>query len=170
VPVPVPGVLITANGAFQSFSTTTDSSGDYSLTVLAGMGTTYTVTPSKGPLAPGSGSINTTDVLTIQRHFLGLSIIPAGCRLNAADVVSDGSINTQDVIATERFFLGLTNGIGSAGQYKFLPANEILSLNDCSVSTQNNFNTYIVGDVAAPFANRSSVPDDARRGKTAIYR
>jgi len=129
----------------------TDASGNYSFTVDAGG--SYTVTPSKGPLAPASSGINTLDVLAIQRHFLTISLIPAGCRRLAADVVVNGSVNTQDVIATQRFFLGLTTGLGSAGQYKFTPASSSYS-SISSNQTGQNYAMYVIGDVAASFVNR----------------
>ena len=158
-PTPMPlvaDVMITAVSGFSSYSTFTDASGNYSLSVPVGPPTSFTVTPSKGPpLAPGFGSINTTDVLTVLRHFLGISIIPSGCRYDAADANTDGSITTVDAIAIQRFYLGLTTGIAATGQFKFLPNNRsVFGVMDCSVASGTNFAMYIVGDVAAPFGNR----------------
>jgi hypothetical protein len=104
-------------------------------------------------VAPGTGSINTTDVLAIQRHFLGVVIIPTGCRLSAADANVNGSINTQDVIATQRFFLAFTSGIGSVGQYKFTPSSRSYS-SIGSPQLGQDYAMYVVGDVAAAFVNR----------------
>ena len=67
------------------------------------------MTPAKTALAPGSAGINTVDVLATQRHFLNIELIPAGCRLTAADVNGDTNVNTVDVLAIQRFFLGLDN-------------------------------------------------------------
>ena len=64
------------------------------------------MTPTKAALAPGSAGINAVDVLAVQRHFLGIALIPAGCRLTAADVNGDSNINAVDVLAIQRFFLG----------------------------------------------------------------
>ena len=80
----VPGVMMTLSGSATG-TTATDALGNYSFAVDPGG--SYTVTPSKPALTPGTAGINTTDVLAIQRHFLGITVIPAGCRLTAADTV-----------------------------------------------------------------------------------
>ena len=103
-------------------STPTDGSGNYSFSGLTSGGS-YTVTPTKAALTPGSAGINTVDVIAIQRHFLNLGTPLSGCRLTAADVNGDTLVNTVDVIAIQRFFLGLSTGIANAGKYQFTPAN-----------------------------------------------
>src|SRR6185436_8098129 len=108
VPGPVPNVTLNLTGSVSG-STLSDGSGNYSFTSLPSGGS-YTVTPTKAALAPGSANINTTDVIATQRHFLGLGTPLSGCRLTAADVNADGLINTIDVIAIQRFFLGLPTG------------------------------------------------------------
>jgi len=152
----VPNVLMILTGS-SSGTTLTNTSGLYSFSV--GAGGTYFVTPSKGALAPASASINTVDVLAVQRHFLNVALIPAGCRLTAADAVINGTINTQDVLAIQRFFNGFTSGVGSCGQYKFVPASS--SYASIGSNQVTNYAMYVVGDVATPFANRpeGALPD-----------
>ena len=90
-------------------STLTDASGNYSLRGLIYGSGTYTVTPTKAALPPGSAGINTVDVIAIQKHFL-LSELPSpDAGWQAADVNGVGGVNTVDVIAVQRFFLGLIN-------------------------------------------------------------
>src|SRR5947207_13987604 len=72
-----------------------DGSGNYAFPSLVA-GDSYTVTPSKTALYPGSAGINTSDVLATQRHFLGLSLL-TGCRLTAADINGDGRVDNVDV-------------------------------------------------------------------------
>jgi hypothetical protein len=151
---------MTLTGA-SSGTTFTNASGNYSFDT-GGSGGSYTVTPSKGPLAPATGNINTTDVLATQRHFLGIALIPAGCRFSAADAVVNGTINTQDVIAIQRFFLGFTSGTGSCGQYKFTPANRTYASLGTN-QTNQDYSMYIVGDVAAMFSNRPENEPSPRR-------
>jgi len=139
-----------SGGASQT--TLTDAGGNYSFTVNTGL--SYTVVPSKGPLPAAGTGINNVDVLAIQRHFLALAIIPTGCRLTAADAVINGSVNNQDVIAVQRFFLGFTSGTGSVGQYKFVPANRSYPT-IATNQTSQNYEMYVVGDVAASFVNRA---------------
>ena len=131
-------------------STTTDGSGDYSFVGLISGGS-YTVTPSKTARLPGSSGITTTDVLAVQRHYLGLSLL-TGCRLQAADCTPPVGITTADVIATQRFFLGLATGIGNVGKYSFTPQSLSYSPLTGNQATQN-YNTIVFGDVASPFAN-----------------
>ena len=141
---------MTLSGA-STGTTLTDSSGNYSFSVSSGL--SYTITPSKASLAPASNGINNVDVIAIQRHFLAISIIPNGCRLTAADANLNGSVNSQDVIAVQRFYLGFTSGTGSCGQYTFTPSTRAYSPLGSNQSAQN-YSMYVVGDVAATFANR----------------
>ena len=71
-------------------STPTDAPGNYTLSNLT-PGGTYTVTPSKAALPPGSAGINTVDVIAAQRHYLTIALIPPGCGRDAADVNGDGT-------------------------------------------------------------------------------
>src|SRR4029077_3228246 len=118
---PVPGVTLMLTGS-ASATTSSDGSGNYSFTSLPSGGS-YTVTSSKTPLVPASTGINTVDVVAVQRHFLGITLIPAGCRLTAADVNGDRVLTTTDVVAIQRFVLGLSTGIANVGKYNFTPAS-----------------------------------------------
>ena len=131
-------------------STTTDSSGNYSFSGLISGGS-YTLTPSKAAIVPGSAGISTIDVIAIQRHFLNLGTPLSGCRLLAADVNGDTAINTVDVIAIQRFFLGLSTGIANTGKYKFAPVSRSY-LGIVSDQTAQNYDALVFGDVASPFA------------------
>ena len=146
---PIPNVLLTLSGSGSS-TTLSDGTGNYSLITLASGGT-YTVTPSKTPLPPISLGINTIDVLAIQRHFLSITPIPAGCRLSAADANGDSAVNTIDVIAIQRFFLGLTTGLANVGKYQFNPVNRNYP-GIVSNQSGQDYNAFIYGDVASPYA------------------
>ena len=132
-------------------TTLTDASGNYSFTVNGGG--TYTVTPSKASIPPAGPNINNLDVLAIQRHFLLIATIPAGCRLTAADANTNALVNSQDVLAVQRFFLGFTSGTGSVGQYRFVPASRSYAAIAANQSAQN-YEMYVLGDAAASFNNR----------------
>jgi hypothetical protein len=118
VPGPVQNVVLTLTGS-ESGTTLTDSSGNYTLTVLSGG--SYDVTPAKAALAPGVSGIDTSDVVAAQRHFLRVGTTLSGCRLTAADVNGDTVVNTLDVIAIQRFFLALSTGTADVGSYQFSP-------------------------------------------------
>ena len=151
------GATMTLTGS-STGSTTTDGSGNYTLTGFNGG--TYTVTPTKAARLPLSAGINTTDVIAIQRHFLLLGTPLSGCRLAAADPAAPfGTITTGDVIATQRFFLGFSTGIGNTGKYQFNPVNRSYSPLTTNQVAQN-FDAIVFGDVATPFANpRPGGPD-----------
>jgi hypothetical protein len=148
-PGPVPNVKLNLTSD-ATISTLSDSSGNYSFSSLTAGGN-YTVTPSKAGLAPTAAGINTADVIAIQRHFLNVTPL-TGCRLSAGDVNGDSSVNTTDVIAVQRFFLGISSGIANVGKYQFNPGSRSYpNLN--SNQTNQNYNTLIFGDVAAPFVS-----------------
>ena len=153
VPGPVANVTLTLTGA-MSGSTFSDGSGNYQFLSLTSGGT-YTVTPTKAALPPGSAGIDTVDVLATQRHFISCAAHPekclSGCRLTAADVNGDASVNTVDVVAIQRFSLGLTTGISNVGKYRFIPANRTYP-GVVTDQTGQNYDTLIFGDVASHFA------------------
>jgi hypothetical protein len=149
-PGPVPGATLTLTGT-MSGSTLSNSSGNYTFSFLVAGGN-YTVTPAKAALAPGSGGIDTVDVVAIQRHYLNLGTPLSGCRLTAADVNGDTMITTVDVIAVQRFYLTLTTGIANVGKYQFTPVNRSYP-GLVSNQTNQNYDTLVFGDVATPFVH-----------------
>jgi len=155
VPDPVPNVTLTLTGS-GSGSQTSDGSGNYQFSSLAANGT-YTVTPAKTALTPGSTGINTVDVLATQRHFISCTAHPdrclSGCSLAAADVNGDAFVNTVDVIAIQRFSLGLSTGTANVGKYHFIPVNRTYT-SVATDQTVQNYDTLVFGDVASHFVER----------------
>jgi hypothetical protein len=147
---PVPGVTMTLTGT-GSGSTSSDGSGNYTFAGLT-PGGSYTITPSKTTLPTGSANINTVDVLAVQRHFLLITPISAGCRLTAADVNGDSAVTTVDVIAIQRFFLSFPTGIANVGKYIFNPNRSYPGLS--SDQTGQNYDALVLGDVASGFVHR----------------
>lgn len=147
-----------------SGATSSDNSGNYTFAGLA-PGGSYTITPSKTALTPGSTGINTVDVVAVQRHFLLITSIPVGCRLTAADVNGDATVNTVDVVAIQRFFLSLSTGTANVGKYLFNPANRSYSTlsND---QTAQDYQALVFGDVASGFVHRpgENAPEMAPNG------
>ena len=134
-----------------------DSSGNYQFSSLTSGGT-YTVTPTKAALTPGSSgaAINTVDIVATQRHFLHITLL-SGCRLTAADVNGDNAVNTVDIVAIQRFFLGATTGIANVGQYHFSPVSRSYPgiVND---QTAQDYDALVFGDVAPGFVHRPESP------------
>src|SRR5437870_3548012 len=60
-------------------------------------------------------SVDTSDVVATQRHFLKL-ITLTGCELAAADCANPHpQVTTTDVLAIQRYYLGNTSGTGAVG-------------------------------------------------------
>ena len=145
--VALPGVTMTISPG--GTSVLTDNSGFYNISGFSCV--TNTVTPTKAARPAGSQGIDTVDVLSVQRHFLGLGTPLTGCRLTAADCAAPVGITTGDVIAIQRYFLIFTTGIGSVGQYRFTPPNRVYPppINN---QTGQNYDAIVFGDVSAPYA------------------
>jgi hypothetical protein len=153
----VPNVTLTLTGS-ASDSTLSDGSGNYTFSSLASGGD-YTVTPTKPALAPGTGNINTVDVLAVQKQALTGTFL-SGCKLAAADVNGDSLVNTQDVIAVQRFFNGQTTGIANAGKYQFTPASRTYT-GLVTNQTAQDYDTLVFGDVASPFSELADGPSQS---------
>lgn len=148
---PISGVTMTLSGA-SSGTTTTDGSGNYSFTGLPG--NNYTVTPSKAALVPGgpgSSNISTVDVIAVQKHFLGVTLL-TGCRLTAGDTAPPAGISTVDVLAVQKFFLQLA-GFANTGKYQFAPTSRSYSPLTGAMTGQN-YDTVVLGDVISGFVHR----------------
>jgi hypothetical protein len=144
-----------------SGSTTTDGVGGYTLSGLAGGGT-YTVTPSKAALPPGTG-ITTADVIVVQRQYLGVGTPLTGCRLTAADVTGNGVVDTLDVLGVQRFFLGFTTGIFNAGKYLFTPVSRTYP-GIVTDQTAQDYDALVFGDVAGGYVHRPESSSEASAG------
>jgi len=124
-PSPVPGVTLALTGDASGFNLVRWL-GELHVCSYASGGS-YTVTPSRAGLAPGSASIDTVDVIATQRHFLNLGTPLSGCRLTAADVNGINGVDTIDVIAIQRFFLGFSTGIANTGKWPIQSSQPELS-------------------------------------------
>ena len=151
----MPNVTLTLTGT-SGGSTLSDGLGNYTFSSLPSGGN-YVVTPSKADLTPGSGGINGVDVLAVQKHFLGITLIPVGCQRTAADVNGDTNINGVDVVAIQKFFLANTSGTANVGKYQFTPVNRTYT-GIVSDQTAQNYDTLVFGDVASAFIHRPDGP------------
>jgi hypothetical protein len=164
---PVPNVTLTLTGDTTA-STLSNGSGTYQFLSLT-PGGSYTVTPTKGDLALGSGGIDTIDVVATQRHYLTIGTPLSGCRLAAADVNGDTAVNTVDLIAIQRFYLNQPFGVANVGKYQFTPASRTYPAVGSNQPAQN-YDVLIFGDVAPSFADRPGGPSqDAAGDDTLSY-
>ena len=149
-PGPVPNVTLSLTGSALG-STLSDGSGNYQLSSLASGGT-YTVTPTKAALPPGSTGIDTVDVIASQQQFLTFGPPLLGCRLAAADVNDSNGVDTVDVIAIQRFFLGLSTGIANVGKYHFNPASRTYP-GVVGNQAGQNYDVLVFGDIASGYVH-----------------
>lgn len=145
---PLTDATLTVTGD-ASGSSLTDGSGQYLLSNLPSGGS-YTVTPSKSALAPGtSGStVNTLDAMLIVWHYLGVTPLPSGCQSEAANVDGNASINTYDAVAIQRFFVGRTFGVANVGAYVFHPASRSYP-GIASDQTGQDYDSVLLGDTVS---------------------
>jgi hypothetical protein len=127
---PSAGVMVTISGGSNGF-VFTNNLGEYQFTVP--ISASYTITPSKAPVTPGSSIISTLDVVALQRYYLNPGKYPTTCNA-ATDVDGSGGANTVDAIAVQRFIFG--HQLFNVGQYRFYPVIPTLDftqvlLGDC---------------------------------------
>ncbi|MDZ4705890.1 MAG: hypothetical protein SH848_18330 [Saprospiraceae bacterium] len=68
----------------------------------------------------GAG-LTTLDIIVIQRHILGLEILPRPFSWIAADVNNSGSITTLDIVLMRQVILGMSTSFGNVPIYRILP-------------------------------------------------
>lgn len=117
----------------------------------------YTVSISKPKLSAQSGRIDTTDVIAIQRHFLGLGDLP-DCEMLVADVNRDNAINTIDISAVQRFSLGIPAGTAHTGEFYVFP-NTRVYIGVASDQANQNYLAMPFGDVVG----KNQVEKDTNR-------
>jgi len=148
-------------GPSTGFSPVTNASGFYTQDVTeSGI---WTITPSKGSLAPGAAGINVGDVTRAQQIFLGIGTPPTACQTKAADTNEDAAVNVQDVTAIRRFFLTFGTGIFNTGQARFIPTfNAVNVLGNVTQDFQAVVLGDVTGDIASgPEPNQSSKEQSA---------
>jgi len=68
----------------------------------------------------GAG-LTTLDIIAVQRHILGLEILPKPFGWIAADVNNSGSITTLDIVLIRQVILGMNASFGLVPVYRILP-------------------------------------------------
>lgn len=68
----------------------------------------------------GNG-LTTLDIIAVQRHILGLEILPKPYGWIAADVNGSGTITTLDIVLMRQVILGMSTSFGNVPVYRILP-------------------------------------------------
>ena len=149
--------LVTAAGS-PSFTKLTDTSGNYTLNLVAG--DAYTLTPSKNNDSAVTNGVTTLDYLLIQRYILGTGTLNSPYQIIAADVNSSGSVTTLDLVYIKSLILGNIITFPGNKLWAFVPSNYVfnnpqnpfpfpsyLSYTNLTSQTNQNFIGMKLGDV-----------------------
>ncbi len=99
--------------------TLTDALGYFiSPSLPSGQSLTLRPTKTDGPL----NGVSTMDLLLIEKHILGQSLLSDPISLIAADVNRSGSVTVSDLIELRRLILGSINAFGNNTSWRFMPA------------------------------------------------
>ena len=94
----------------------TDVAGAYAIATNV-LGEKVTVTPVKN-IGYDNG-VSTLDLVKIQKHILGKSLLESEMRKVAADVNNDGKISALDLLDIRKLILGKTDQFDKVGSWKF---------------------------------------------------
>lgn len=105
--------------------------------------------------------VSTLDLVLIQRHILGISLLDNAYSVIAADINKDDKINTADIVELRKLILGIYNELPNNGSWRFVdgkqtfnnvlnpwPVKENIQIFDFDQKKENqNFVSVKVGDV-----------------------
>ncbi|MEP7320564.1 MAG: hypothetical protein ABI761_01550 [Saprospiraceae bacterium] len=118
----IPGVVIKTNLLITSSSTNT--SGFYSLKDLA-RGTNISIRPQKNE-DPVNG-LSTIDLLLIEKHIKGQTIITDPYLLIAADVNRSNTVTVADLVELRKLILGTISSFTNAKSWVFVPKSFVFA-------------------------------------------
>lgn len=155
----VQDVEVALSGAMSSMAMTS-SNGTYEFAELP-MGHDYTLTPSRNN--DHRNGISTLDLITIQQHLLGISLLDSPYKRIAADANRSNAITTLDMIEIQKLILGEITEFTNNTSWRFVdrefsfpvPSNpwfsvfpESISVNDLDSDVMSNdFVAIKIGDV-----------------------
>jgi hypothetical protein len=110
--------------------------------------------------------VNTLDIISIQRHILGLGKISDPMKMIAADVNFDQRITIGDLVALRQLILGIVDNFENGNVWKFITANdmptiaELYPINEAyqieklaSTLEKMDFMGIKMGDIDGSYAN-----------------
>ena len=101
---------------------TTDNKGEFLFPGLKG-GNDYTISPTKD-INPMNG-ISTIDLLTIQKHILGIEPLGSPYKLIAADIDKNNNVSTKDLLELRKLILQLIDKFPSNTSWRFIDGNYV---------------------------------------------
>lgn len=108
--------------AFTDFALT-DAQGAFTFTVPTGA--SYGISPFRDD-DPLNG-VSTFDLLTINKHVLGLEALASPYKIIAADANKSNTVTTFDIVELRKLILGLYQELPNLPSWRFVPANHVFS-------------------------------------------
>jgi hypothetical protein len=139
---PLTNVKVYLSNSVQALidSTFTTSTGNFTFSqILPG---NYSISATSSAAV---GSINASDALSIQKHFVHLESLTS-MKLQAADVDGGGYINSIDALMVQKYFVGLQT-VFPAGNWKFSTQSITINTSNVNISLLG----ICVGDANASF-------------------
>lgn len=104
-------------------ATTTNTSGDYSLTLPTN--SACTVTPEKSNDVLLANGVTTLDIVLIQRHILNTQLLGSPYKMIAADVNLNNEITTLDLVLIQQLILGNSSSFPNGRLWNFVPTDYV---------------------------------------------
>ncbi len=139
----------------------TDATGKFLFKNIPG-GSNYKITPEKN--INHINGVSTYDVYLINRHILGLQLLPSPYKIIAADVDKNNKITVSDVNELRKLVLGIYTALPNNSSWRFVPKSyvfpvptnpwsqafpELLDVQVNANKLANDFMGMKVGDVNA---------------------
>jgi len=74
-----------------------------------------------------SKGVSTLDLVFIQRHILGLSLLDSPYKILAADANNTKSISGADILEIRKIVLGVSNGFNNSDCWKYVPKSQVFT-------------------------------------------
>ena len=116
----IPGATVRLAGG-NTDSCLTDVNGKYSLTLYPKAN--YSITGYKNNDFVKVNGVNVLDLVKIQQHILGSTLLGNPYKMIAADVNGDGAINILDVVLVKRFILGMDTSFAGKRLWAFIDSS-----------------------------------------------
>ena len=157
---PVEGVEVGLSGN-RSMTYLTDNKGEYGFKNLQ-EGYDYSIIPQKDE--DHRNGVSTFDLILIQKHILGESLLDSPYKLIAADVNNSKSVSTLDLIQLRKLILNIDSQFENNTSWRFVDADhrfqnpqnpwqsgfpEVKNINNLDRSDYANFVAVKIGDVNA---------------------
>lgn len=117
--IPTPKVRLSGG---MTDSTIADDFGNYNFTLFQQRN--YTVAPTKNNDFIKSKGVNVLDVLQMQSHILGTTLLNSPYKIIAADVNTDNSVNIFDILAVKRLILGMDTSFAGNKLWAFVDSTQ----------------------------------------------